>query len=646
VRQRTSAIPQRNRRPIFESLGDAISCHKQGQLSEAERHYEAVLEADARHFGAVHGLGLVRLQQGRFADAIPLLRRAIKIDRDAAEAHHHLGVALTGLGRPEEALERFEKALSLKPDLAEAHDSFGHALQLLGRAEKAIAHHKEALKINPNYVEAHNNLGLALKKLERPEQAIQQYDKALALRPDYPEAHNNLGQALAALGRHQAAVAEYETALALRPDYAEAHVNLGELLLVTGRSEEAIKHCEKAAALRPNHPNVQNSLGDALRVLGRSEEAIQAFEMALSLAPRKSSTYWNLARSRPFTAADPHFVAMKKLGREIQSLEVNDQIGLHFALAKAFADLGEAQQSAEHLVQGNSLKRRQITYDEAETLGRLDRIRAVFSKDLMRAKRAGGFPSPRPIFILGMPRSGTTLVEQILASHPQVFGAGELNEMNDLARSIGGANGSEFPEAVAALSDQQMHDLGERYLHALDRYAPPRERVTDKLPANFAYMGLIHLALPGARIIHTCRDPRDTALSCFSILFGEGQLEFTYELGELGRYVRAYLRLMEHWRDVLPEGVMLEIQYEDLVGNLEKNARRIVAHCGLGWDEACLAFHKTKRAVRTASVTQVRQPIYRTSVGRWQPYEQLLQPFIRALEEPLPVAPGPIETDA
>jgi len=225
-----------------------------------------------------------------------------------------------------------------------------------------------------------------------------------------------------------------------------------------------------------------------------------------------------------------------------------------------------------------------------------------------------------------------SLVEQILASHPSVFGAGELHEFNDLAASIRASNLREFPEAVAMISGAELRALGARFLQTIRRMAPAAQRITDKMPANFRYVGLIHLALPNARIIHVRRDPRDTALSCFSTWFLKDNLPFAYDLAELGRYIRAYQALMEVWRKVLPHGVMLEVQYEEIVDNLAEQARRIVAYCGLPWNEACLEFHKTKRVVRTASVTQVRQPIYRSSVGRWRNYEDLLQPLLRELE--------------
>jgi tetratricopeptide (TPR) repeat protein len=651
--------------PAFQQ---AVDLHGRGRLREAEQLYEGILKTNGRHFDATYYLGLVRLQQSRFADAEVLFRRAVKIDKKSAKAQHHLAIALTGVGRLDEAVGHYRKALELQPLDAAAHNNFGYVLQKLDRHETAAQHFRKALSINPGYPEALNNLGNALQSLDETEEAIVKYRQALALRPNYAEAHNNLASALAVRNFHEEAIENYHKALALTPNNPEAHINLanslgalerpqealayyqkaialdpanaeayvraGFMLFHLGRIQDAIAHCEKALTLKPDHVGALTNLGVALRALGRLDEAIGAFEKTIAVAPRRAAgPYYNLALSKRMSASDPHFAAMKQLAGEMGSLKVDEQIGLHFALGKAYADVGDHQQSFQHLLKGNALKRQEFAdIDEAKLLTRFARIKATFNAELLGDKRGAGDPSSVPVFIIGMPRSGTSLVEQILASHPKVFGAGELYEFGDLADGIAGPDGAEFPEAVAGMSGDALDALGTRYVRAIHPLAPGAERITDKMPSNFFNAGLIHLALPNARIIHTRRDRRDTAMSCFSILFAMGHA-YTYDLAELGRYLRAYEKLMDHWRDVLPQGTMIEVQYEELVGNLEAEAKRIVEFCGLAWDSGCLSFHKTQRPVRTASVIQVRQPIYGSSVGRWQPYEKELQPLLRALSE-------------
>jgi len=623
--------PQQRAIAPEQAFQHALALHGQRRLWEAEQVYKRVLKANNRHFGALYHLGLLRLQQGGFEDAVRQFRRAINVEQNSAETLHHLALALAAIGRSEEAIQQYEKAIAIRPDLAESHNNLGHLLDSLGRTDEAIALYGKALTLKPAYAEAHNNLGNTLHKLGRSEEALAQYREALTINPNYAEAHDNLGNALAALGRYEEAVLCHKKALTISPDDAETHDHFGNTLHMLGRSKEAIAHHERAIAGRPNDPEFHSNLGHALQALGRLSEASLAFDRAISLTPGKVRYFWNLANSKRFTATDQHLIAMQELARDSSSLAVEEQIQLHFALGKALNDIGDQQRAFNHILQGNSLKRRQIIYDEAATLHRFERIRNAFTPELLREKRGLGDPSGVPVFILGMPRSGTTLVEQILASHPYVFGAGELAEMGKLAGEISGPNGSEFPEAIATMSGEQLHQLGGNYLRTVRSMAPQAERITDKLPGNFLRVGLIHLALPKARIIHTRRDLRDTALSCFSILWPSG-LEQTYDLAELGRYCRTYQGLMEHWRTVLPEGVMLEVQYEDIVDNLEGQARRIVAHCGLEWNDACLAFHKTERSVRTASSSQVRQPIYTSSVGRWRAHKAQLQPLLQELD--------------
>ncbi len=366
--------------------------------------------------------------------------------------------------------------------------------------------------------------------------------------------------------------------------------------------------------------------------LGRLDKSFGAYEKSVVHAPRNGTFHRNLAYSRPVGRGEACLDKMEVLAREMTNLPAVDQTALHFALGKAYADIGEPVRSFHHLLQANALARQQNPYDEAGTLGAFEASRQVFAPELMQAKSGLGDPSATPVFIVGMPRSGTTLVEQILASHPRVYGAGEIpifeRTMNGFRTSSAAL--PPFPHAAASLTGEQLRQLGRRYLRGVRAAAPGADRITDKMPANFRFVGPIHLALPKARIIHVRRDPIDTCISCFSIQF-TGYQPHTHDLGELGRYYSAYERLMAHWRAVLPAGVMLEVQYEELIADFAAQAQRIVEHCGLAWDDACLSFHETQRPVQTASAIQVRRPLYRSSIGRWRPYAQHLGPLLQAL---------------
>jgi tetratricopeptide (TPR) repeat protein len=664
-----STVAYQSIRGTWQAFREAVALHDRGRLGEAEQRYETVLRVDARHFQALYRLGLVRMQQGRFGDAVSLFRRAVKVERRSAHAQLHLGAALTGTENYEEAIRHYKKALALKPDAPEIHNNIGHALQALGRVEQAITHFEKALAINPRYPEASLNLGTALAVLERHQEAVAHFEAAIANKPNYVEAHKSLAKVLGVIERYQDAAHHYEKVLALRPHDVEARTGLGDVLHWLDRPDEAIAQYEEVLATAPTFSNALNSLGNELHLLGRSKEGVtflrralainpsdlrtnsdlgsalialgdfdeaRAFlEKAIALSPHKAGCYDSLARCGRMTTEDPHFAAMRELAANPASLSESEQIDLHFALGKAFADTGDQRQSFDHILAANALMRRHINFDEAKWLEQFERIRNIFTAQLLRDKAGLGDPSELPIFIFGLPRSGTTLIEQILASHPKVFGAGELRDMTNLAARIGGLEGPSDPDFVPTISADELRQLGANYVEAVRRKAAKAARITDKMPGNFRLAGLIHLALPNARMIHARRDLRDVAFSCFSLHFAVGH-QYTYDLAELGRHCCAYAQLMQHWRAVLPEGAMLEVQYEELVADLEHQARRIVAHCGLDWDDACLSFYKTERSVRTASATQVRRPIYQSSIGRWRPHEARLQPLLKELEACLP----------
>ena len=490
-----------------------------------------------------------------------------------------------------------------------------------------------ALAFRPDFAEALYNRGNTLHELKRFQEALTSYDRALTLRPDYAEALYKRGNTLKELKRFEEALASYDRALMLRPNFAEALSNRGNTLKELKRFEEALASYDRALTLRPDYAQAHNSLGVVLLQLGHLSQARAALEQAVELAPCKAKYRRDLGEITRFVAGDGHLAALEKLAADSVTLSVGDRIELHFALGKANEDVGRHAEAFRQWLDGNALKRQQIAYDEAATLGELDRVQSVFTCELIRTWQDVGDPSPVPVFIVGMARSGSTLVEQILASHPQVFGGGELTHFDGAVKRIRTKfdDAAIYPELVSGMTDEDFRDLGVRYLAEIKRLASDSIRITDKAPGNFMFAGLIHLALPNARIIHTIRNPVDTCLSCFSKLFNEGQ-NHTYDLAELGRYYRHYQELMAHWHRVLPPGRILDVRYEDVVADLEGQARRIIAHCGLNWDPRCLAFHQTERPVLTASAAQVRRPIYNNAIGRWRVHEEALGLLLAELD--------------
>jgi tetratricopeptide (TPR) repeat protein len=597
MRQRAGSF-LRSHQPAAEAFQKAIACHGQGRLSEAERYYQAVLAIDDRHFPSVHGLGVIRLQQGRHADAAPIFGRAINLNRKSAEAHHHLAVALTGIGRPQEAVGSFKRALAINPNFAEAHDGLGHSLQMLDRAEEAITEHEIALRLKPSYATAHNNLANALQKLGRSEAAIAHYEKALALWPTYPEAHNNLGMTLAKLGRLETAVTHYEKALASNPRYVHAHTNLGIVLAALERNDEAIVHYQKALALDPANGDVydrlgrlllrigradkalecyqqlialqpdladaHNGLGVALETIGRMDEAVHAFEKAIAVAPRKGTGYCNLVAAKRLTADDPHFASMQGLAREIGSLGVDDQITLRFALSKVFDQLGDCAQSFGHLIEGNRL---------AISAHREDLRRAAERERMLLARlRANELPAasddaryPISLFILGPSRSGKTTMERLVGILEGVEGGSE-NPVVDVAIHRTFQRAGLPPSNYFELLPAEFHSLCcSFYLEELARRAGSARVVTNTHPARIGDAALVAGAFPNVRFICMKRNLEDNILRIFQHRYERGNF-YSYDLKAAREHVSWYNDMIDLLAAKIPQVVRI-IRYEDMVAD-------------------------------------------------------------------------------
>jgi tetratricopeptide (TPR) repeat protein len=489
------------------------------------------------------------------------------------------------------------RQVGVTPDAA-----FQQAVALQQRGDLAGAEkiYRAILKQQPKHLQTLSNLAAVLLLGERMTEAIPLLRKALNQNPNSAVVHTHLARAFALLDRH----------------------------------EEALERANRAIALDPQLPGAHATLAQVLSNLGRYAEAKKALTRAIELAPEHASFYYYMGQIARWTADDPCFAALEALVKNAAALPLPEQVAAHFALAKAYDDCGDIERSFRHQIEGGTLQRRFLKYNETATLGELDEVCSALDADWLTRHRGGGDPSSLPVFVLGMPRSGSTLIEQILASHPRVHALGErLTFIEALAQVCGTSTvPASLGYRASRWSDAELRKLGGLYREATQRETPASAtRAVDKLPTNFQYVGLIHAALPNARIIHTQRDAVDTCLSVFSILFSGGAQLYSYDLAELGRYHRAYEKVMAHWRNILPAGVMLGVDYEEVVHDLEGQARRIVAHCGLEWDDACLEFHKADRAVRTVSHAQVRQPIYRTSVGRPRPPRDLLLPLLETL---------------
>jgi tetratricopeptide (TPR) repeat protein len=602
-----------------------------GQRDAALAAGRQALAINPRLPQALNNVGILHYELDEFDDAVAHYRRAITFAPMYAEAFSNLGNALRAQKKYDEALAAYGQAQKLRPAYVEALNNMGTVLRDIGRRNEAEATYRRALALRPDDPAVLNNLALALKEVEQFDEANALLTRSLLVDPSNAKTLTYL--ALIRLEQKQIADAEIAAtrALTLVPDQADALNAMGLVRYEQQNSDEALAFHRRAVALKFDLADAHNNIGNILKETGELAAAREAYERAVEFAPREAAYYVNLSDAKNFTEGDPHLAAIESLVNNPEMLSTTARCRLNFALAKAYDDLGRYDDGFARLSEGNALKRRQIAYDEARILGLFDRVRSTFDRNLL-ANAAVGYSSSMPVFVVGMPRAGTTLIEQILASHPAVHGAGELHDLEltvDRVRDAAG-NALIYPEGMTTLAASGLRELGKAYVEGLQRRAPDAERVTDKMPANFLFLGLIHLALPASRIIHVLRDPRDTCLSCYSKLFTAEQ-NFAYDLGELGRYYGKYTELMAHWREVLPEGRMLEVHYEDVIADLETAARQMVDHCGLEWHPNCIAFHETRRSVRTASASQVRRPIYLTSQGRWHGYKRHLGLLLDAL---------------
>ncbi|MDP4027598.1 MAG: tetratricopeptide repeat protein [Gallionella sp.] len=580
-------------------------------------------------------LGVMLQMQGR--DSLLALRKAAELLPGDHETHYNLGNTLLLLNRLNEAEASYRQALHIRPDDADACFNLGNALWKQGRLDEAAASYLKALKIRPDHAEVYGNLGNILQELGKLDEAEASYRRALQLKPGYAAAHYNLGNLLHDRNRLGEAEASYRQALKISPDNVDAHTNLGNLLQELDRLEEAEASFRQALQIKPDYAEAHGNLGKLLLDRGRIDEAEASFWQALQVRPDDLVVRLSLALARKVKAGDENMAALIATEQATRNsatpLPVDGAMCLHFALGKCYDDTGVHEKAFPHFLEGNRLKCATSGFNPDQAAQYFASIMQNFDTEALGRLRGGGDSSPLPIFILGMPRSGTTLVEQIVSSYPGIHGAGELPDMKVIMRR--NMAGSAFHDNLSSLDQAQLASWGAEYVAGLQSRAPSALRVTDKMPANFLVVGLIHLMLPNAKIIHVKRNPADTCLSCFTQLFKDGQ-EFSYDLAELGRYYAGYARLMAHWRNVLPEGAFLDVRYEDVVADQEAQSRRIIDYCGLEWNDACLDFHRNERAVKTASMAQVRRPIYQSSVERWRSYEKFLEPLFDALGDLAP----------
>ena len=501
----------------------------------------------------------------------------------------------------------------------------------LGRPNDAVDYFHRSLSIDPTDAVCLNNLGNVSRELGQLQAAISAYRQALELQPGYASALSNLADILASLDDHTKAVKSYRDLLSLQPDDAEAWQALGLSLLELGEEAESKKALEEALRLKPGDPEILNALGVAYQYEGDLKAARRLYLASIDSDRGFVRAYENLVRAGKMNVDDLALVEpIEKIAND-ESMDGESRLIARFALGKLYDDCADCDKAFENFSLGNAQMNRLVDFDATKHSDWIDKVIGEYTEEFLLSRSGEGSPTTRPVFVIGMIRSGTSLVEQIMASHSQVCGMGELAEISEMVTNLPRVLGSSagYPACLPRLDAHAIQAAACKYLQYLADHDVQSFRVIDKMPANFLHLGFIATLLPNARIIHCQREPLDVCLSIYFNRFARGQ-NYSYDFENIAAYYADYLRLMDHWKKVLPVEI-LDVQYERLVADLERESRRILEYCDLNWENACLAFHLNRRPVRTASSWQVRQPLHRASVGRWRSYDPYLDELKKAL---------------
>lgn len=658
---------QPKNRTALHLLG--IVCFHRDNLQDAYNYLTQAVDQAPDNFELLMNLGKVNKKLEKWQEALDAFGRAAEIRADEPDLYFQTGLILQTLDRYSEAVDAFDKALELKPDAVGVQNNKGVALYKLGRLKEAVTAFDRVLELKPDHEGARKNYTFILNSLGKYKEATDYLYQVVEKHPEYKTGHILLGRNLLEIGRYdqaleignrlleiesenidgiliraraymgkkdfQQSLQEYDLVLEKEPETAEAWHQRGTCLSGLKLWPEAMQSYDKALQIRPDSPDIHYSRGVTLSYMGRIDQARGEAEKAIELNPGYAKAYRFLAQNKKFTPGDPH-IRMFEKAAENQNLNHEQEIELGFALGKMYQDIQDYDKAFGHYKKANDLKWQSLNFDTRSDERFFKSIAANVDKDVFDGLQGKGYQDSSPIFILGMPRSGTTLVEQIVSSHPKVFGSGEQPFLSTVLTSeavnmLGLKKG--FPVYVRDLDPDACFRLGKSYMDKLRKQVgdtPPF--ITDKMPANFRFLGMIPIILPQARVIHCRRNPFDTCLSCFFRYFIES-MEFSYNLEALARTYKAYEDLMQHWREILTQGQMFEIRYEDLVNDIEGSSRALIDYCRLEWDEACLRFFDNERVVETASMAQVRQPVYNSSVGYWKDYEKHLGPLFEILND-------------
>lgn len=582
-----------------------------GRVNEARESYLAVLEILPSNRKAIKGLS--------------------ELEKSASVSPNHSKLRsimdIHSNGQTELALNELQGLINNYPNDSTLHNLNGALLKASNKINSSIKSFLEAINIKPDYYEAHFNLGVTYHEVHNYHEAIKCYETALSIQPNYPIAHNNLGLIFFKNGQVDKAIQHFDFATTHNPNYFEAYNNLGAALIESKDINRAVISFKKAIEINPNYVQAYDNLGISFQSLGQKKLAIKQYEKAISLNSSFASAHYNLSQIKTFTVAD---FQMKQMHAELsKSNNKLDQIHLNFALSKAYDDLNNIEEQFRFLNKGNNLCKDRLNYSFEEDQKKILKIKEFFSSsEIFELNKTSSKSSLRPIFILGMPRSGTTLAEQIISSHNIVYGGDEMKTMSSLVSKLLHKN---LTQNKKTINGKDISFIRKEYLDELKNLNVAETCITDKWPLNFQYIGFILLAFPEAKIVHLKRDPMAICWSIYKHFFSDQANGWAYDQFDLANYFKLYEDIMSFWHKLFPNKIY-DLSYEKITINQEDETRKLLNYCELDWDSDCLNFHNNNRAVKTASSIQVRQKIYQGSSDLWKKYDKFLSDLIDELK--------------
>ncbi|MAI02757.1 MAG: hypothetical protein CMP40_02880 [Rickettsiales bacterium] len=658
---------------VEQALQQGVAAHKEGRVEEAERLYRAILQSQPSHPDANHNLGLIAASVNEAESALLFFKIAfeanpkmeqfwlsyidllikeqqfeaakqviekVKSLEVGGEKLNSLEARLVSISQTENTsssnpsqqklsslLEHYQQGrFGIAEKLAESITQefpnhpfgwkvLGASLGQTGRNLEAANANQTVVKLSPKDAEAHNNLGVTQQELGKLEEAQASYTKAIELKPDYAEAHNNLGNTQLEMGKLKEAEASYSQAVYFKPEYAKVHSKLGITLQEMGKLEEAKESYSRAIGVKPDYAEAHSNLGNTLKQLGKFEEAKKSYEQAIALKPNLAEVHRNLTLIKRYDSRDEQYLKMKELYLD-KEISEEQLCHINFGLAKVYEDLEEFEQAYSHYSEGNALRKKLLNYKIARDVELFSQIKTRYPQLVQNSVLpTKSLKDPTPIFILGMPRSGTTLVEQIISSHSQVSGAGELPFVNQLGGSLA--------RGLAEINNDALQVFRREYLTKIQKLAKKNSIITDKMPQNFRFIGLIITTMPESKIVHVKRSPAAVCWANYKQYFETKNLGYCYDLDDIIQYYRLYENLMEFWKNSLDTKIY-DLDYEVLVENQDSETRKLIAFLNLDWDENCLSPHTNSRSISTASNIQVRKKVYQGSSQQWKKFKPFL----------------------